>query len=92
MILASTGKFGPAQTGWKTSFLLIMGLYGLGTFISGGLLRFKPLIYGGVASFVLVVLTATIPALFADFQRALIMLGLSIVVSYLIPGYMLKRS
>ena len=89
LIMASTGKFG--EHGWKTSFLLIMGLYGLGTFISGGLLKFKPLIYGGVASFFLVAITAFIPALFADFNRALIMLAISIIVSYLIPGYMLKR-
>lgn len=89
LIMASTSKFG--EHGWKTSFLLIMGLYGLGTFISGGLLKFKPLIYGGVASFILVALTAFIPALFADFNRALIMLAVSIIVSYLIPGYMLKR-
>ena len=90
LLLSSTGKFGP--DGWNVSFVLIMGLYGLGTFISGGLLKFKPLVFGGVASFILVALTAIIPSLVADFNGALIMLAVSIVVSYLIPGYMLKRS
>jgi hypothetical protein len=69
-----------------------MGLYGLGTFISGGILKFKPLVFGGIASFVLVALTVFIPALSESFNGALLMLAASIIVSYLIPGYMLKRS
>lgn len=91
LLLSASGKFGPAASGWNSAFILIMGLYGLGTFISGGLLKFKPLIYGGVASFVLVLLSIFIPSLVADFNGALIMLAASIIVSYLIPGYMLKR-
>ena len=90
LLLSATGKFGP--DGWKTSFVLIMGLYGLGTFISGGMLKFKPLIYGGIASFVLVALTVFIPSIVASFNGALMMLAASIIVSYLIPGYLLKRS
>ena len=90
LLLSASGKFGPQ--GWNTSFVLIMGLYGLGTFISGGLLKFKPLIYGGVASFILVAITIFVPTLVASFNGALLMLAASIVVSYLIPGYMLKRS
>ena len=90
LLMSATGVFGP--NGWNVSFVLIMGLYGLGTFISGGLLKFKPLIFGGIASFILVALTTLIPSLVADFNGALIMLAVSIVVSYLIPGYMLKRS
>ncbi len=90
LLLSSTGAFGPR--GWNISFILIMGLYGLGTFISGGLLKFKPLIIGGIGSFVLVALVALIPSLVADFNGALIMLAASIIVSYLIPGYILKRS
>jgi hypothetical protein len=92
LILSATGKFGNAAKGWNTSFLLIMGLYGLGTFISGGILKFKPLVFGGIASFVLVALTVFIPALSESFNGALLMLAASIIVSYLIPGYMLKRS
>ena len=92
LILSSAGKFGNDATGWNTSFILIMGLYGLGTFISGGILKFKPLIIGGIASFVLVVLAVFVPSLVATFNGALLMLAVSITVSYLIPGYMLKNS
>ena len=90
LLMSATGVFG--INGWNVSFVLIMGMYGLGTFISGGLLKFKPLIFGGIASFVLVLATILIPSIVADFNGALIMLSASIVVSYLIPGYMLKRS
>jgi hypothetical protein len=90
ILMSATGVFG--AYGWNIAFVLIIGMYGLGTFISGGLLKFKPLIYGGIASFLIVVLTVLMPSLVADFNGALIMLAASIIVSYLIPGYMLKRS
>ena len=90
ILLSATGKFGPK--GMSTSFQLIMGLYGLGTFISGGLLKFKPLIYGGVASFILVIITIVFSSFFASFNVILLMLAASVIVSYLIPGYMLKKS
>jgi len=90
ILMSATGKFG--TIGWSTSFQLIMGLYGLGTFISGGLLKFKPLVYGGIASFVLVVITIAFSSFFASFNVILLMLAASVVVSYLIPGYMLKKS
>ena len=90
ILMSATGKFG--TNGWGSSYQLIMGLYGLGTFISGGLLKFKPLIIGGIASFVLVAITVLLPSIFNSFNSSLLMLALSIIVSYLIPGYMLKRS
>lgn len=90
IVMSATGKFG--SQGWSSSFQLIMGLYGLGTFISGGLLKFKPLVYGGIASFVLVGITILLPTVFSDFSAILPMLAVSIIVSYLVPGYLLKRS
>jgi hypothetical protein len=87
LVLLNAPKFG-----WNTAFVLIAGLYGLGTFISGGILKFKPLIYGGIASFVLVVAAALVPNLITSFNHAMIFLAISIVCSYLIPGYMLKNA
>lgn len=92
LALAGTGKFGVASVGWNTAFVLIIGLYGLGTFISGGILKFKPLVLGGIGSFVLVALTVIYPPLVATFNGALLMLAASIITSYLIPGYMLKNA
>ncbi len=70
---------------WKASNIMIIALYGLGTFVSGGLLKFKPLIIGGVFSWAIAIATIFIPELYS-----LLMVALSIVVAYLVPGYMLK--
>lgn len=87
LVLLNAPKYG-----WNTAFILIAGLYGLGTFVSGGILNFKPLIFGGIASFVLVTLAALIPNLISSFNHAMLFLAISIICSYLIPGYLLKRS
>lgn len=76
--------------GWKGCYFLIIGLYGLGTFISGGILRFRPLIFGGIASLVISATSVLAQAYIQGEQDILLLLSLSIVVSYLIPGYMLR--
>ncbi len=70
---------------WVVTNALIIALYGLGTFVSGGILNFKPLIWGGIFSWVIAIVTLFIPDLYS-----LLAVALSIVVAYLIPGYMLK--
>ncbi|NOX47926.1 MAG: hypothetical protein GXO89_13205 [Chlorobi bacterium] len=70
---------------WQVSNVLIIALYGLGTFVSGGILKFKPLIIGGVLSWAIAVATLFTPEIYS-----LLMVALSIVVAYLVPGYLLK--
>lgn len=70
---------------WGTAHPLIVSLYGLGTFVSGGVLKFRPLILGGMACWVIALSAFFIPA---DFM--LLMIALSVIVAYLIPGYMLQ--
>lgn len=70
---------------WQVSNVLIIALYGLGTFVSGGILKFKPLIIGGIFSWAIAIATIFIPEIYS-----MLMVSLSIVVAYLIPGYMLK--
>jgi hypothetical protein len=70
---------------WNISNALIIALYGLGTFVSGGVLKFKPLIFGGVISWAIAVATVYVPE-----NYSLLMVTLSITVTYLIPGYLLK--
>src|SRR4249919_3024930 len=43
--------------GWKESYFFIMLLYGIATFISGGLLRFRPLVIGSIFSFAFAVIS-----------------------------------
>ncbi len=82
--------FMSTSIGWAASYVLIVGLYGLGTFVSGGILQFKPLIIGGISSLVLALAGGLFSSVFDSFSNALLLLCLSLLVSYLIPGYMLR--
>ena len=70
---------------WHLLSILIMALYGLPTFVSGGILKFKPLIYGALACWILAIIS-----LFVREDYVLLLSALSVVLAYLIPGYMLK--
>ena len=83
MIILFTAAKG--NVSWVVTNALIIALYGLGTFVSGGILNFKPLIWGGIFSWIIAIVTLFIPDLYS-----LLAVALSIVVAYLIPGYMLK--
>lgn len=78
---------GMSRIGWQNGYPILMILYGLGTFVSGGALKFRPLIIGGIASWLIALL-----AFFVAFDIQLLLLALSILVSYIIPGHLLKAN
>lgn len=80
IVLGSMYKIGP-----EVAYPIIILLYGLGTFISGGLLKFKPLIFGGLSAFVLGGLAFYFPV-----KTQLLLLTASIAASYIIPGHLLR--
>jgi len=65
---------------------IIIILYGIGTFISGKILQFIPMMIGAILCWVI-----AIPAFFIAPREQLLMIALALLVSYLIPGYLLKR-
>jgi hypothetical protein len=67
------------------AYPLIMMVYGAWLFISGGALKFKPLMIGGCINWIL-----SIAAMFVDFQWQLLILALAVLLGYIIPGHMLK--
>lgn len=71
--------------GWKHSYFFIMLLYGIATFTSGGLLRFRPLIIGSLFSFLFAILSV-----FSGEVDQLLCISGAIFCSYLVPGYMLR--
>lgn len=73
--------------GWIYAYPIFMAIYGWGTFVNGKLLRFKPLVWGGIGAWVIGFAT-----LFVGEQWLLPMLALAVLVSYLIPGHMLRKS
>jgi hypothetical protein len=74
--------------GWKLQincYPMVILLYALTTFIYGGILKFMPLVIFGALSFPI-----SVGAFFVDFHTQILLLALSVFVSYLIPGYMLQ--
>jgi hypothetical protein len=60
-------------------------LYGIPTFLSGIILRFRPLIIGGIACWVLSVVASFITSAYQ-----LLFLSMAVLVAWIIPGYMLR--
>ncbi|UOQ73955.1 hypothetical protein [Hymenobacter cellulosilyticus] len=71
--------------GWSKVYPLIIGLYGLGTFATGGALRFRPLVLGGAACWLLATLAFRV-----DFATQLLLVAAAVLVAYIIPGHLLK--
>jgi hypothetical protein len=70
---------------WYHAYPFFILFYGLGTFISGRLLQFRPLILGGIINWVLAILAA-----FAQFDYQLLFAAAAILTSYIIPGHLIK--
>jgi len=75
-----------SKMGWDTNiFPFFILLYGLGTFISGKLLQFKPLVFGGLAAWVLCIVSA-----YFNYDYQMLFAAAAILISYIIPAYMLQ--
>ena len=68
------------------TYPLVMITYGVWLFISGGALKFKPLIAGGIVNWILAIV-----AIFVAFKLQLVVLALAVFFGYIIPGYLLRR-
>lgn len=79
IILLSMGKLG------LNTYPMVMVAYGVPTFITGGVLRFKPLVFGALGSCV-----CGIIAFNYTFDIQLLLLCAAILVSYIIPGHILR--
>ncbi len=75
------------RLGWGNSiFPFFMLLYGLGTFISGKFLQFKPFVWGGLTAWAL-----AIASTFFSYDYQMLFGAAAILISYIIPAYLLKR-
>lgn len=75
-----------AAYGWNVAYPLIIALYGLGTFATGGVLRFRPLVWGGAACWLL----ATV-AFRVAFDVQLLLVAAAVLVAYIVPGHLLRN-
>jgi len=63
-----------------------MLLYAVGSFVTGRTLKFPPLVWGAVGSWLLALLST-----FTSFDLNMLLCGAAIIVSYIIPGYLLRN-
>jgi len=66
---------------------ILLLITGLATTVTGLLIKFRPLIFGGIAFFVF-----SIAATFVTNEYLSLIVGASIICGYLIPGYLLKSA
>lgn len=74
-----------ASIGWMKAWPFFILFYGLGTFVSGMFLKFRPLVIGGIINWVLACVCVLLPY---DYQ--LLIAALAILISYIIPGHIIK--
>ena len=65
----------------------IIGLAAMATFITGTIIRFKPLIYGAACLWICAAISMAVSP-----DTALLVCAAAVILGYLVPGYMLKNS
>ena len=73
------------RIGWEHCYTFYIFLMSLGCFLTGKLLNFNPLVMSAAISGVLALLTT-----FTSYDYNILLCGLAILVSYIIPGYLLR--
>ncbi|MBN8692330.1 MAG: hypothetical protein J0L69_03985 [Bacteroidetes bacterium] len=71
--------------GVKSTYFFLMLLYGIATFVSGGILDFKPLKIGSLFSF-----ACAVVSVFCNETDLLLVIAVAIISSYVIPGHLLR--
>lgn len=67
------------------TYPMVLVVYGMWLFISGGAMKFNPLIIGGVINWIIACI-----AVFVNFETQLILLAIAVLLGYIIPGYLLR--
>ena len=67
------------------TYPMVMVVYGIWLFISGGAMKFKPLILGGIINWAFACI-----AIYMDFETQIIILAAAVLLGYIIPGHMLR--
>jgi hypothetical protein len=65
---------------------MVMVTYATWLFISGGALKFKPLMAGGIVNWIFAA-----AGFFVSFQTQVIFLALAVLLGYIIPGHLLRN-
>ena len=74
------------KTNAPHSIALHMMIFGIPTFITGGIRNFKPMILGGLVCWI-----CSISSYYVSFSNGMLLMALSAVAAWLIPGIILRR-
>lgn len=74
------------KIGWQYCFPFYILLYSIGTFVTGSLMKFKPMKIGGSICMVLVAVAPYIP-----YTYQILLSAFAILISYIIPGHLLRN-
>jgi hypothetical protein len=72
--------------GWENCYTIFILIYSVGCFLTGRLLEFPSLIWGGISCWALAILST-----FVSYDMNILLLALAVLISYIVPGYLLKR-
>jgi len=72
---------------WAHAFTYYILIYAIGTFITGSLIRFRPLVIGGIINFALAAVSVQF-----SYDDQLLVGALALLISYIIPGHLLRIS
>ena len=65
---------------------VLLALYGLPVFLSGIILRFRPLIAGGICCWILSITASVI-----SYEYQLLLIPVAMIVAWILPGYILRK-
>jgi len=72
--------------GWPP-FLYTLIMAGIGTTVSGMVMKFRPLVWGGILFF-----AAAVAGIYLSDAALPLLMGLAMIGGYLVPGYLLKAA
>jgi hypothetical protein len=70
---------------WSLMYSLVLLIYGIPTFLSGMIMRFKPLMIGGICCWILSMLSVYVQTV-----EILLFLAPAVLAAWIIPGYLLR--
>jgi hypothetical protein len=73
------------RSDWEHCYTIFILTYSIGCYLTGRLLRFRPLVWGAILCWVLTILTT-----FVDEDMNILLLAAAVLGTYIIPGYLLR--
>lgn len=67
-------------------YRILLSIYGIPVFLMGGLVKFRPLVVGGISCWILAAISP-----FVHPDLSVLLIAVAIIVAWIVPGYMMGR-